>query len=56
MRIKESNETCESLLHNLVLINFIFEKLFQHVLHLTEIKAIALTEAYKKDKVIYIHS
>ena len=26
------------------------------MLHLTEIKTIALTEAYKKDKVIYIHS
>ena len=26
MQIKESNETCESLLRNLVLINFIFEK------------------------------
>ena len=26
MRMRESNETCESLLCNLVLINFIFEK------------------------------
>ena len=56
MQIKESNKTCESLLRNLVLINFILQKLFQYMLHLTEIKAIALAEAYKKDKVIYIHS
>ena len=26
------------------------KKLFQHMLHLTEIKTIALAEAYKKDK------